>query len=73
MVVQSYLAGGHARVGIEDAVFLSKGVFAETNGQMVEKARRMIQDLGGEIASPREAREIIGLPTRLAEAKQVAR
>lgn len=72
MVVQSYLAGGHARVGIEDAVFLSKGVFAETNGQMVEKARRMIQDLGGEIASPREAREIIGLPTRLADAKQVA-
>lgn len=72
MVAQSYLAGGHARVGIEDAVYLSKGVLAETNGQMVEKARRMIQDLGGEIASPREAREIIGLPTRLADARQVA-
>src|SRR3954468_13748180 len=72
MVAQSYLAGGHARVGIEDAVYLSKGVLAETNGQMVEKARRMIQDLGGDIASPREAREIIGLPTRLADARQVA-
>jgi uncharacterized protein (DUF849 family) len=72
MVAQSYLAGGHARVGIEDAVYLAKGVLAETNGQMVEKARRMIQDLGGDIASPREAREIIGLPTRLADAKQVA-
>jgi uncharacterized protein (DUF849 family) len=39
---------------------------------MVEKARRIVEDLGGQIASPREARDIIGLPTRLADAKHVA-
>ena len=60
-VAQSYLAGGHARVGIEDGVYLSRGVLAETNAQMVEKARRMIEDLGGQIAGPAEARKIIGL------------
>ncbi len=67
-VAQSYLAGGHARVGIEDGVYLSKGVLAESNAVMVAKARRMIEDLGGQIANPREAREIIGLATRLADA-----
>jgi uncharacterized protein (DUF849 family) len=67
-VAQSYLAGGHARVGLEDAVYLSRGVLAETNGQMVEKARRMLEDLGAQIATPAEARAIIGLPTRLADA-----
>jgi uncharacterized protein (DUF849 family) len=64
-VAQSYLAGGHVRVGLEDAVYLSRGQLAESNAAMVTKARRMVEDLGGQIASPREAREIIGLPTRL--------
>jgi uncharacterized protein (DUF849 family) len=36
---------------------------------MVEKARRMVEDLGAQIATPREAREIIGLPVRLADAR----
>jgi uncharacterized protein (DUF849 family) len=39
---------------------------------MVEKARRIVEDLGGQIASPREAREMIGLPTRLADAAKRA-
>jgi uncharacterized protein (DUF849 family) len=60
-VALSYLAGGHVRVGIEDAVYLEKGVLAETNAQMVEKARRIVRELGGELATPREARAIIGL------------
>jgi uncharacterized protein (DUF849 family) len=60
-VALSYLAGGHVRVGIEDAVFIEKGVLAKTNAEMVEKARRIVQDLGGEIASASEARAIIGL------------
>lgn len=60
-VAQSYLAGGHVRVGIEDGVYLARGVLAETNAQMVEKARRIVEDLGGQIATPREARAIIGL------------
>jgi uncharacterized protein (DUF849 family) len=66
-VAQSYLAGGHVRVGLEDGVYMSRGVLAESNAQMVEKARRMVEDLGAQIANPREAREIIGLPTRLAD------
>ena len=65
MVAQSYLAGGHVRVGLEDAVYLSKGVHAESNAAMVEKARRIVEDLGGQIAGPREAREILGLASRL--------
>lgn len=68
MAAQSYLAGGHMRVGLEDAVYLSKGELAPSNAAMVEKARRMAQDLGAQIASPRDAREMLGLPTRLADA-----
>jgi uncharacterized protein (DUF849 family) len=71
-VALSYLAGGHVRVGLEDSVYLDRGVLAPSNAAMVEKARRIVEDLGGQIASPREARDIIGLPTRLADAKHVA-
>jgi uncharacterized protein (DUF849 family) len=66
-VAQSYLAGGHVRVGLEDTVYLSRGQLASSNAALVEKARRIVEDLGGQIATPREAREIIGLPTRLAD------
>jgi uncharacterized protein (DUF849 family) len=71
-VALSYLAGGHVRVGLEDSVYLDRGVLAPSNAAMVEKARRIVEDLGGQIASPREARDIVGLPTRLADAKHVA-
>jgi uncharacterized protein (DUF849 family) len=68
-VAQSYLSGGHVRVGLEDAVYLSRGQLAPSNAAMVEKARRMVEDLGAQIATTREAREIIALPTRLADAR----
>jgi uncharacterized protein (DUF849 family) len=71
-VALSYLAGGHVRVGLEDSVYLGRGVLAPSNAAMVEKARRIVEDLGGQIAPPRLAREIIGLPIRLADAKHVA-
>lgn len=71
-VAQSYLAGGHIRVGLEDSVYLERGQFATSNAAMVEKARRIVEDLGAQIATPREARDIIGLPTRLADASRVA-
>ena len=61
MVAQSYLAGGHARVGLEDGVYLERGVLAKTNAQMVEKARRLLQDLGAKIATADEARMMLGL------------
>jgi uncharacterized protein (DUF849 family) len=71
-VAHSYLAGGHVRVGLEDAVYLSRGELATSNAAMVEKARRIVEDLGGQIATPREAREIVGLPTRLSGGSGVA-
>lgn len=61
MVAQSYLAGGHVRVGLEDAIFLEKGVLAETNAAMVSKARTIVEALGGEIASAQQAREMLAL------------
>jgi uncharacterized protein (DUF849 family) len=71
-VAQSYLAGGHVRVGLEDSVYLSRGELATSNATMVSKARRIAEDLGAQIATPREAREIIGLPTRLAGTSRMA-
>lgn len=63
MVAQAFLLGGHVRVGLEDAVNLRKGVLAPSNAAMVEKAARIVDDLGGELATPREARAILGLKT----------
>lgn len=62
MVAQSYLAGGHVRIGLEDAVYLEKGVLAPSNAAMVEKARNIVESLGGQIATARQAREILSLP-----------
>jgi uncharacterized protein (DUF849 family) len=62
-VAQSYLAGGHARVGLEDSVYLSRGQLATSNAQMVAKARRIVEDLGGAIATIEDARRIVGLPS----------
>ena len=61
MVAQAFLLGGHVRVGLEDAVNLRRGVLAPSNAAMVEKAVRIIDDLGGEIATVAEARAILGL------------
>jgi 3-keto-5-aminohexanoate cleavage enzyme len=53
--------GGHVRVGFEDNVYIEKGVLAESNAQLVEKVARMAKELGREIATPDEARQILGL------------
>jgi uncharacterized protein (DUF849 family) len=63
-VAQSYLAGGHVRVGLEDSVYLSRGRLATSNAEMVAKARRIVDDLGATIATVEEARGIVGLPAR---------
>src|ERR1700746_3068169 len=67
-VAQSYLAGGHVRVGLEDAVYLSRGQLAKSNAEMVVKARRIVEDPGGPIATIADARRIVGLPPRAAKA-----
>jgi len=53
--------GGHVRVGMEDNVFYSKGILAESNAQFVSRAKRLIEEFGCEAATPSEAREILGL------------
>jgi len=61
MVAQSWLLGGHVRVGLEDNIYLAKGVLAPDNATLVARARRLLEELGAEIAMPREARAQLGL------------
>ncbi len=61
IVAQAWLAGGHVRVGLEDNIYLEKGVLAPSNAALVAKARDIVQSLGGEIASATEARALLGL------------
>ena len=56
--------GGNIRVGMEDNVMYSKGVLAESNRQFVERCVRVIKEYGNEVATPDEAREILGLAPR---------
>ena len=53
--------GGHVRVGFEDNVYMSKGVLAKSNGEMVERVVQMAKLMNREVATPAEAREILGL------------
>jgi uncharacterized protein (DUF849 family) len=61
MVAQSFLLGGHVRVGLEDNIYIRKGELARDNAQLVVKAARIVSDLGGVLASPADARRILGL------------
>lgn len=56
--------GGHVRVGMEDNVYLSKGVLAKHNYEFVEKVQRLAKEFGRPVATPAEAREILGLPPK---------
>jgi uncharacterized protein (DUF849 family) len=60
MVAQAMLLGGHVRVGLEDNLYLERGVFA-SNGQLVEKAVKIVETLGGRVVGPEETRERFGL------------
>lgn len=53
--------GGNIRVGLEDSLFISRGKLAESNAQQVQKIRRVVEDLGCQVATPDEAREILDL------------
>lgn len=61
MCTISMLMGGHARVGMEDNLYLSKGVLAKSNAEQVEKIIRIAREFGLEPATPAEAREILQL------------
>ena len=59
MVAQAVLLGGHVRVGLEDNLYLGKGKLAPSNAALVEKAGKIIEMLGDQVATPAEAREIL--------------
>jgi uncharacterized protein (DUF849 family) len=62
-VAQSVLLGGHVRVGLEDNLYLSRGVKA-TNAQLADRAKTIIEAMGAEVATPDEAREMLNLKPR---------
>lgn len=63
MAAQSVLLGGHVRVGLEDNLYLKKGVYA-TNASLVERAREVVQRLGASVLTPAQARERLNLVKR---------
>ncbi len=63
MVAQAILLGGNVRVGLEDNLYLEKGVFA-TNAELVERARKIIELMGSNIMTPQETRDLLGLKKR---------
>ncbi len=60
MVAQAVLLGGNVRVGLEDNIYLEKGVFA-SNAQLVERACNIVQLMGCSVQTPAEARQTLGL------------
>jgi uncharacterized protein (DUF849 family) len=68
MLAQAFLLGGHVRIGMEDTVYISRGELCRDNAQLVTKAVSIIERLGGSMATPDDARQILGIspnkPTR---------
>ncbi len=61
LAAYAILNDGHVRVGLEDNIFIEKGVLAKSNGELVEKVVRLAKEFGREIATPAEARRILGM------------
>lgn len=61
LAVHAILMGGHVRVGFEDNIFYKKGEIAKSNAQLVERIVRIAKELGREVATPDEAREILNI------------
>lgn len=60
-LTQAGLMGGHVRVGLEDSLFIERGVMAASNAEQVEKIVRILREMGREPATPTEARDMLGL------------
>lgn len=61
MITMAATMGGHVRVGLEDSLFIARGTLARSNAEQVTKIRRIVEELGREIATPDDAREMLGL------------
>jgi uncharacterized protein (DUF849 family) len=64
LVAAAIALGGNVRVGLEDNFYVSPGVMARSNGELVEKAARMVRDQGREVATVDECRQRLGLVNR---------
>lgn len=60
-VAQTFLLGGNVRIGLEDTIYIDKGQMARSNAELVTKARRIVEDLGGQLATSQQARQRWGL------------
>lgn len=61
MITMGILLGGHIRVGFEDNIYLRRGALLKSNAEMVEVAVNLVEQLQGEVATPDDARQILGL------------
>lgn len=61
MLAVSYVTGGHVRIGMEDTLYINKGELVKSNRELVERAVDIVQKLGGDMATPDEARQMLGL------------
>src|SRR3712207_3335602 len=66
LVAAAAALGGNVRVGLEDNFYLPEGDMARSNGELIARARRMVEDVGRRAASVQEARELLGTPRRIA-------
>jgi uncharacterized protein (DUF849 family) len=64
LLTMGAIMGGNVRVGLEDSIYLGKGVKAKSNAEQVRKIRHILEELSLEVATPSEAREILGLKGR---------
>lgn len=61
LAVMAIVMGGHVRVGFEDNIYYKRGVLANSNAELVARIARIAKELGREVATPDEAREILGI------------
>jgi 3-keto-5-aminohexanoate cleavage enzyme len=66
LVAASAALGGNVRVGLEDNFYLPDGSMARSNGDLIARARRIVEDVGRRVATVEEARELLGTPRRIA-------
>jgi uncharacterized protein (DUF849 family) len=65
LLAAALVLGGNVRAGVEDNLYLPNGEMAQSNGELIAKARGMAEDIGRRPASVAEAREMLGVPRRV--------
>ena len=66
LLASSLVLGGNVRAGVEDNLYLPSGEMARSNGDLIARARRIVEDVGRRVATIAEARELLGTPRRVA-------